>query len=150
MTKSALDLTRLCSWYMNEMCHDLGLANQALHFDGEDAAAWVIVNEKEVRVLDGENLVAVINLTSTKQVEIIVPDNYRLIRSEALADYDPRHHGIPTHRIPDFKGDTEPDLIINCTLDEEPRTLLGPRQFMPRRSIKGKPTMRRQYDPAGR
>lgn len=147
---NALELTRLCAWYMNEICTELGLANQAIHWSGEDPDSWIVVNDHHVKALDGHHLVAELFFNGPLDAEIVVPDNYRLIRNEHLSEYDPIHYGIKANHIKDFKGDTEPDLVINYTPEEMPYLLQGPRQHLPQRTMKRKPRVRRSYEPGAR
>ena len=143
---NALELTRLCAWYMNQMVRDLELGNQAEHFNGENPNDWAIVSPREVRVLKHSKFVAEIHLDSETQVEIIVPDDYMLIRSDKVAEYDPIHHGIIPQTARDFKGERlEPTLVIQYSLEERPLTLQGERQHIPESTRRRKPTLKRQF-----
>jgi hypothetical protein len=139
-----LQITRKCAYYMNMTCKEFELGNQAEHFDGENPNDWAVVNESEIRCLKNGKFVADIFIEG-ETIEIIIPDNFMIIRAEHLGEYDPRLHGIETKISRDFKGDKDPDLTVQWTQPEQPVLLTGPRQFMPQHTMSRKPVIKRAY-----
>lgn len=136
--ESVLQLTRRSAYAMNMVVKELGFGNQGMHFDGENQSAWAIVNEYEVRSIQGTRHIADIHWTAG-QVTIVIPDYHNLIRSEHMADFDYRMYDLDPLPPPDWKGERDPALVINWSMPPDVAILQGPRQYIPESTFRRKP-----------
>jgi hypothetical protein len=130
---NGLQLTRLSAAVMNEMTKHLRLGNLAEKFIGDDSADWVVHDEVKVVALKHGKFVAELHYRG-KQVSIIVPDVFMLIRNEHLKEFVPEDHDLMVNEATDWKGEREPDLVVDWEIPHDLVVAQGPRVSMPRRT----------------
>lgn len=134
---SPLRATRIAAAAMLDLTKHLGLGNLAKRFDGDDIDQWLVVDSSEVRVVDGGRAIAHCYIRK-EQVSIVVQDAYQLVRNSHLSEFSPREYGIHINGIPDWKGETQPDLVATVPITQMPE-YDAPRRPMPPYTTHRKP-----------
>jgi hypothetical protein len=147
ITVDAVVVTRMAAAALNDMCSQLKLGNLAHRFSGEDADEWNVLTLEHVVALKRGRKVAEVFMEGPAY-EIIVEDVFQLIRDEHVRDFDPVQYEIYPNRVPDWKGETGPDLVVDWEVPEGLNVAKGPRMPVPKdvrvRPIRVKTTIPRK------
>lgn len=132
---NTLQLTRKAAYVINEIVRELQLGNLGEQFSGDDATQWNVMDEYWVICSKNERHIADIIFypapDGSEKVEVTIQNAYLLIRPQHIRDFDPRQYGITINNVPDWKGDTAPDLIIHWPLPDHMPISSGPRNYIP-------------------
>ena len=134
---NSLRASRIAAGAMLDLTKHLGLGNLAKRFDGDNIDHWLVVDETEVRCLSNGRAIATLYFADN-QVNIVVPDDYQLVRDSHASEFNPREYGIHIKSVRDWKGETEPDLIATLPMIELPEHN-APRRPMPPYTTHRKP-----------
>ena len=77
------------------------------------------------------------------EVDITIPDVYKVIRSQHIKAFDPIEFGIQVQTAEDWLGEKKPDLVINWALPEEIPGMNLPHHPVPRQPRLRTPRIRR-------
>lgn len=132
---SVLQLTRKCAWIMNEITRELMLGNLAERYSGDDPDQWSIMDDYWVICSKNDRYVADLLFTPTRggngQVRAIIHNAFNLVRPQHTSDFYPEQYGIVVKNQPDWKGETEPDLVVDWPLPDQIPISEGPRNHLP-------------------
>lgn len=131
MFDSPLQLCRTAAYVMNAVADELQLGNMGEKYQGDAVQDWLVVDLYTVYCLKNDHRVSELYFDTEGGVEVIVPDVYRMIRSEHLRAFNPDNHQIDVKAKRDFKGDTQPDLIIEWQIPEDAPIYRGERVHIP-------------------
>ena len=117
-----LTYTRACAYALNTMCQQLGLANLAVGFDGDNLNDWAVLIP-EVRILKNGRSVGSIEVTDSLSsglpaldLYIVVGDVYNLIRDKHVSEFEPQEYGLVVNTARDWTGAKQPDLVVEWTV----------------------------------
>jgi hypothetical protein len=130
---NGLQLSRTCAKILNDLCKELGLANLAERFHGDDPNQWMIHNAEQIDVVKHGYLVAKIDIKG-RDVRIVVNDLTRLIRPERVGDFNPIDYGLTYNDATDWKGEKQNDLEVDWSIPDQYPVPQGPRNYLPQTS----------------
>jgi hypothetical protein len=144
-----LKLARMAAYAMNRFTRELGLANLATHYNGDDPNQVLVANHSDIRILDGNHKTAdiAITLTDPPLITIVVNNCFDLIRQEHQSLFNPADYGIAHKRTRDSTTrDKHDDLVmLDWPLDNELPDM-GPRVIPIRAPRMGKITCKGAMD----
>lgn len=94
------------------------MGNLAVSFDGDRLDEWAVLTP-EVRILRNGRSIGAVELTDSYangmpslDLYIVVYDVYSLVRAKHVSEFYPEEYGLVINTARDWKGDKEPDLIV--------------------------------------
>jgi hypothetical protein len=133
---------RIAAYALNRLTREVGLANLAIHWNGDDLEQVLAPEPGRVMMLDNTREVASVSITERGDdilVTLIVSDCHDLIRQEHLSIFYPQEHGIQHTRARDpVTGDKRADLVVTNWILENPLIDMGPRQSPIKETKRGK------------
>jgi hypothetical protein len=144
-----LKLSRMAAYAMNRFTRELGLANLAIPYNGDDLDQVMVNTNMDIRILDKGRKVADVAIKETDPplITIVVNNCFDLIRQEHQSLFDPREYGIAYKRGRDpITWDKLDDLVmIDWPLDKDMPDM-GPRVIPIREPRMGKITCKGAMD----
>ena len=137
-----LQIARIVAYSLNRMTREMGLANLAIHWNGDDPEQIMAGSMQLVQIINNNHLIGEASLEERygdTLVSIAIPDCHDLIRAEHLHLFDPSDYGI-IHRTGynPVTIDKHTDLFIDKWVLDKPIIDMGPRQIPIRRQHRGK------------
>lgn len=126
-----LIIARLIAYVLNDVCKELRLGNLAERFHGDQAEDWAVHSPHHVVIIKHGKGIGEATIDSPN-VQIVIPDNRMLVRHEHQDAYNPADYGIIENIAEDWKGEKQPDLVIDWEIPPGLVIHRGPRMAIPR------------------
>ena len=128
---TALDLARKAAYVMNAIADELQLGNLGEKYQGDRPTDWAIHDRYTIMCLKHGRRVAELYFEEDDTVTVYIDDVYLMIRSEHIRSFNPEAFQIEVKDIPDYKGDTPPDLVIEWKIPPNAPIYQGERAYIP-------------------
>ena len=136
-----LQIARIVAYSLNRMTREIGLANLAIHWNGDDPEQIMAGSAEHILILDNKRLVGEASIKEEAEtlVTLSIPDCHDLIRAEHLDKFDPGEYGIKhlTGRNP-ITRDKYIDLLVEDWVLDKPIIDMGPREIPIKQTKRGR------------
>ena len=136
-----LQLSRIVAYSLNRMTREMGLANLAIQWNGDDMDQILAGSAEHILILDNKRLVGEASIKEEAEtlVTLSIPDCHDLIRAEHLDKFDPGEYGIKhlTGRNP-ITRDKYIDLLVEDWVLDKPIIDMGPREIPIKQTKRGR------------